>query len=98
MQEDVILCSVCVCVHACHFQVLIIKVDTEGLKLERQKREWIAPTEKLKENVDYRHQVIAKVRVFLPFIYESFFGCDLHSFYSSCTIYSAGCFYWDSSG
>ncbi|KAJ8272790.1 hypothetical protein GJAV_G00093470 [Gymnothorax javanicus] len=43
--------------------VLIIKVNSNGLtKLQRQKREWIIPAKKLKENVDYRHQVIAKIR------------------------------------
>ncbi|XP_061111721.1 desmoglein-2-like protein [Conger conger] len=43
--------------------VLIVKVDTEGIiKLQRQKREWIIPPRRLKENVDYRHQVIAKIR------------------------------------
>ncbi|KAJ8336813.1 hypothetical protein SKAU_G00380330 [Synaphobranchus kaupii] len=43
--------------------VLIIKVDTKGLtELKRQKREWIIPPRKLKENVDYRSTIIAKIR------------------------------------
>ncbi|KAG5841885.1 hypothetical protein ANANG_G00171770 [Anguilla anguilla] len=43
--------------------VVIVKVDTKGLtNLKRQKREWIVPPRKLKENVDYRREVIAKIR------------------------------------
>ncbi|KAI1901329.1 hypothetical protein AGOR_G00033190 [Albula goreensis] len=43
--------------------VFVVKVDAEGLTaLRRQKREWIIPPKKLRENYNYRNVVIAKIR------------------------------------
>ncbi|KAG9333824.1 hypothetical protein JZ751_010041, partial [Albula glossodonta] len=43
--------------------VFVVKVDAEGLTpLRRQKREWIIPPQKLRENYYYRNVFIAKIR------------------------------------
>ncbi|KAG9333825.1 hypothetical protein JZ751_010042 [Albula glossodonta] len=43
--------------------VFVAKVDAEGLTpLKRQKREWIIPPKKLRENYNYGNVVIAKIR------------------------------------
>uniref|UniRef100_A0A8C8JTR0 Cadherin domain-containing protein n=1 Tax=Oncorhynchus tshawytscha TaxID=74940 RepID=A0A8C8JTR0_ONCTS len=43
--------------------ICVVAVESGGLNLRRQKREWIIPPRKLKENVDYRNrEYIAKIR------------------------------------
>lgn len=43
--------------------ICVVAVESGGLNLRRQKREWIIPPKKLKENVDYRNmKYIAKIR------------------------------------
>ncbi|CAB1317409.1 unnamed protein product [Coregonus sp. 'balchen'] len=43
--------------------IRVVAAESGGLKLRRQKREWIIPPKKLKENVDYRNrEYIAKIR------------------------------------
>uniref|UniRef100_A0A8C8JZW3 Cadherin domain-containing protein n=1 Tax=Oncorhynchus tshawytscha TaxID=74940 RepID=A0A8C8JZW3_ONCTS len=45
------------------FSLVLSILESGGLNLRRQKREWIIPPRKLKENVDYRNrEYIAKIR------------------------------------